>query len=182
MLTSQNNLSRAAAGIQDIPGSNSSRHLPTAWTRHTLPFHSFMFGRQGDFSVMPIRIPFPTLLLVPNRLPISPSSCLSLLLHLSVGSQATSSVPPSVYNWLFFPVLCHPLLPHPMDQLIYKSQWCGGVLGSFIQPTQHNTFFSWCFKKGDPSKRLMDGKRALKIDFWGQAVACRQPPKWLCFV
>lgn len=67
------------------------------------------------------------------------SSCLCLLLHPSVGSQATSSAPARVSTVGFFPVLCHPLLQHLMDQLIYKSQWCGSVMGKLhsTYTTQH---------------------------------------------
>lgn len=69
------------------------------------------------------------------------SSCLCLLLSLSVRSQATSMVLPRASTVGFSPVWGHPLLHPLLDQLIHKSQRCGGVTGSFIQPTQHNTFF-----------------------------------------
>lgn len=69
------------------------------------------------------------------------SSCFCLLLYLSVSSQATSLILPRVSTDGSFPVWGHPLLHPRLDQLIHKSQRCGSVMGSFIQPTQHNTFF-----------------------------------------
>lgn len=90
--------------------------------------------------------------LVPQ--PIShqlPSSSLGpfLLGDLSPGSQATSSDLQRVSRILASFLFCATHSSHHLtDQIIYKSQQCGSLIGSFIQPTQHNTFLPAVLKNG----------------------------------
>lgn len=45
---------------------------------------------------------------------------------------------------------------HLTDQIIYRSQPCGSIMGSFIQPTQHNTFLPDVLRNGTPASSWME--------------------------
>lgn len=139
-----------------------------------------MCGRQKECK-LDLLTPFPKFFLVIQRLTHHlPSSSLRLLLlqDPSVGRQATSSYLQRVSRILAsFLIWTTHSSHHLTDQIIYKSQPCGSIMGSFIRPTQCNTFLPDALRNETPESSWIE-EILQDLLLWPNT--SRQQFKWQC--
>lgn len=124
-----------------------------------MPFQNGMFGRRKE-GELDLPAPFPVFILVPQpltrHLPSSPLRPF-LLRDPSAGHQATSSdlqrVSRILASFLFWTTHSSHQLT---DQIIYRSQPCGSITGSFTPPTQSNTFLPDVLRNRTPESSWME--------------------------